>query len=128
MTFSRQYPAFTRIWLAFAVLGVGAVVYLSIMRTPPVLPGAYGDKFGHFAAYAALTFWLMQRRAGARSRAAVASGVLALGVGLEFVQLALGYRALELADIAADAAGVVAGCLGAALCGCALFTRMQNAR
>ena len=128
MSISPQYPGFARLWLASAVLGIAAVVYLSVTSTPPVLPGAYGDKVGHFAAYAALTFWLTRLYAGGRSRAAVAFGMLALGVGLEFVQLSLGYRALEIADIAADAAGIVAGCLGARLCGCALFPRIQKAR
>ena len=128
MSLSQQYSGFARIWLAFAILGVAAVVYLSVTHTPPVLPGAYGDKVGHFAAYAVLTFWLTQLYGGARSRAAVAFGMLALGIGLEFVQLALGYRALEMADIAADAAGIAAGCLGAGVCGCALFSRIRKAR
>ena len=44
-----------------------------------------------------------------KTRIAYGAGCIALGVALEFVQRATGYRSFELADMAADALGVLIG-------------------
>lgn len=97
-------------WLLAAV-----IVWLSLTPKPPDPGFAYGDKLGHFAAYACLMFWFGALYRAPRPRVAYALLWIAMGVALEFAQGASGYRAYELADMAANALGVLAGAAAAAL-------------
>ncbi|MEO8718682.1 MAG: VanZ family protein [Burkholderiales bacterium] len=90
-----------------------AIVWLSLTPSPPRVDLANGDKLGHFLAYGVLMFWFAFLYRGARARLGYAFLWIAMGVGLEFAQRATGYRSFELADMAADALGVLAGALAA---------------
>ena len=103
-----------RLWLAAGCAIVAAIVWLSLTPAPPEIELTQGDKVGHILAYAVLMFWFCQLNAARHVRLAYAFAFVALGIGLEFVQGALGYRSFELWDMAADAAGVGAGWLAAA--------------
>ena len=89
-----------------------AIVWLSLTPSPPQVDVEHGDKMGHFAAYAFLMFWFAQLY---RRRAAYAAAFIAMGVGLEIAQGALGFRMYDLADMVANALGVLAGWGGARL-------------
>jgi VanZ family protein len=95
-------------WLTVAWLLVAAVIYLSVTPRPPDIPLDEGDKYGHLIAYGTVMLWFAQLYEGRRRWLAVA-GLVALGVGLEYVQRWTGYRSFDVWDIAADAAGVLAG-------------------
>ena len=73
------------------------------------------DKWSHFLAFLLLTVWFagLYRR-GSYWRLAV--GLLAFGALIELCQGAVGHRSAEWLDLAADAAGILAG-LGAAWVG-----------
>lgn len=101
--------AFGRTWLALGWALVLLVVYLSLTPAPVQVPVEHGDKFGHVFAYAVLMSWFANLYAQRAPRLQFALGFIALGIGLEFVQGWTGYRTFEVADMAADAAGVVAG-------------------
>lgn len=83
-----------------------AIVWLSLTPSPPSVDVAYGDKLGHFAAYGLLMFWFAQLY---RVRVFYAAGFTAMGIGLEFLQGALGTRSFELPDMAASTLGVALG-------------------
>jgi VanZ family protein len=83
-------------------------------RTSPQLNVEHIDKLEHVVAYGALMFWFAFLYRGARARIGYALLWIAMGVGLEFAQRATGYRSFELADMAADMLGVLAGWAGAA--------------
>jgi len=102
------------LWLAAGWAMVAAIVYGSVMHSPPSLGFAQGDKIEHLGSYGLVMFWFCQLYAGRRIRLGYALGFVALGVALEFVQGWLGYRDFEVADMVADAAGVALG-WGAAL-------------
>ena len=85
-----------------------AIVFLSLVPSPPSPGFEGGDKLGHFFAYAALTYWFSQFYFHS-TRLLYALGFAAMGVALEFAQGALGHRSFELADMAANAAGVLCG-------------------
>ena len=96
-------------------LGLGwgwaaAIVWLSLTPSPPQVDVEYGDKLGHFGAYALLMFWfaLLYQRWPTRARYMI--GFIAMGVGLEFLQGRLGYRTLDVADMVANTLGVLLGC------------------
>ena len=94
----------------------GAIVWLSLTPSPPELELPHGDKLGHLAAYGLLMFWFAQLHAARASRIAHASAFVAMGVALEFVQGALGYRSYDIADMYANTLGVGLGwVLGAML-------------
>lgn len=73
------------------------------------------DKWSHMLAFLVLTVWFagLYRR---RSYWRLALGLLAFGALIELLQGAIGYRSAEWLDLAADAAGIVAG-LGVAWVG-----------
>jgi VanZ family protein len=102
-----------------------ATVWLSLTPSPPKLDFASGDKLGHLAAYAVLMFWFCQIYLGGRARLAYALGFLAMGVAIEFVQRATGYRSYEELDMLADAAGVALGWSLARLAGARLIERLE---
>lgn len=101
-------------WLAAGWALVAAVIYLSVARDLPDPGLVGGDKSAHVIAYATLMFWFCQAVLARGARCALACALIALGIALEFVQSAIGYRALEGLDMAADAAGVAIGWLAAA--------------
>ena len=113
------------LWLALGWTLAAAIVWLSLTPSPPSLDVAYGDKLGHIAAYAALMFWFCQLNAGRGARLAYAFGFVALGVAIEFVQRASGYRSFEVLDMLADAAGVALGWACARLAGARLLERIE---
>ena len=88
---------------------VAVIIWLSVTPRPIELGVAHGDKLGHLAAYGSVMFWFCQLYTRGATRVAYAAGFIAMGVALEFVQLGLGYRSFEVADMAADALGVALG-------------------
>jgi hypothetical protein len=96
-------------------LYAAALVWLSLTPSPPDPGVDYGDKIGHFAAYALLMFWFAWLHRSAPARAGYALLWIAMGVALEFAQGGTGFRSFELADMAANALGVAAGAAAALL-------------
>ena len=84
-----------------------AIVWLSLVPSPPHIDVAQGDKLGHFAAYGALMFWFAALYPARRLVFAI--GFIALGIALELAQGMSGYRTFDVLDMAANTAGVLAG-------------------
>jgi VanZ family protein len=100
-----------QLWWAVGLLGVATAIYLSLMHNPPTLDVAQGDKLEHMAAYATLMLWFAQLATTRPRRLGTAASLVALGVALEYCQLATGYREFSYGDMVADALGVGAGLL-----------------
>ena len=88
---------------------VAAIVWLSLTSSPPKIDIEEGDKLGHLASYGTLMFWFSQLYMGKGTRALYAVGFAAMGVALEFAQGVTGYRSFDLADMLANALGVLCG-------------------
>ncbi len=99
------------LWLILGWLLVALVIYLSLRPEPAPLTMDVGDKLPHLLAYAVLMFWFANLYAPRGPRITYACGFVTLGIALEFVQQATGYRTFEVADMAADAVGVAVGWL-----------------
>ena len=80
------------------------------MRALSHLP--VSDKFEHGAAYAVLA-WLPAIHERRKAVVAAALGAIALGIGLEYLQLWSGWRDFEIGDMIADGVGVVCGLVAA---------------
>jgi VanZ family protein len=102
-----QSTAVRRVWRAIGFGLVMLVIWLSITPQPIEIPIQHGDKLGHVVAYATLMFWFAQLDTRHRMRLAYAIGFVTLGVALEFVQRLTDYRTFEVADMGADAVGVL---------------------
>lgn len=114
------------LWTAAGWLIVAAIVWLSVMPSPPDPGIEYGDKLEHVLAYGVLMFWFCQLHAGRRARLAYAIGFAAMGVAFEFIQGALAYRSYEEFDMVANVLGVAAGWVVAHASGAALFARIER--
>jgi len=108
---AMTHDTLRRWWLGVGWLGVALVIYLSLMRNPPHVDIAQSDKVGHAAAYALLTCWFAQVNVTLYRRVLVAAALVALGIAIEYVQRATGYRSFEYLDMVADAVGVALGWL-----------------
>jgi hypothetical protein len=115
-----------RLWLGAGCAMVGAIIWLSVTPSPPEIEVTQGDKLGHVVAYAVLMFWFCQLHAAARARLRYALAFLALGIGLEFVQGALGYRNYEQWDMVADAGGIGVGWMAAMLLKPGILERFER--
>lgn len=115
-----------RLWLTLGWSIVAAIVWLSLTPSPPKLEVALGDKLGHFTAYGMLMFWFCQLYARRATRAAYAAGFVTMGIALEFIQGATGYRSFELLDMGANALGVAIGWGVAVLTGPDLMQRIER--
>ena len=65
------------------------------------------DKFFHFIAYAGLMGWFAQLYWSISTRVLLAGGLVAMGIGLEFLQALTPERQLEVADMLANSTGVL---------------------
>lgn len=88
---------------------IAAIFYLSLTPAPIQIPVEEGDKLGHVVAYATLMLWFAEIHPALRRRLACALAFVVMGIAIEFLQRATGYRSFEVADMMADAAGVAAG-------------------
>lgn len=99
-------------WLAAGWLLVGLVIYLSLTPHPPEpLSFDQADKLEHALAYASLSLWFCQIYLALRQRVVVVAALVIMGVALEFLQGASGYRMFETADMLANSCGVLSGFL-----------------
>lgn len=106
------HPSVATTWRLIGWLGVALVIYLSLTPNPPQIDlGQFTDKWKHLAAHAALMLWFSQLRASSHERIQVAIYLVGLGIGLEFLQHAMGTRVFEVGDMVADGLGVFSGWL-----------------
>ena len=114
------------LWLALGWCWAMAIVWLSLMPSPPTIEVEQADKLGHFLGYGLLMFWFCQLYAAQRTRLGYALGFAALGIGLELVQRALGYRSYEPLDMVANTVGVAIGWATARAGGGRLLARLEE--
>jgi VanZ family protein len=99
---------FPWIWAGFGWVLVIGVIVGSLMPGPSVPDFHLSDKALHVGAYFSMMIWF----AGLYSRKVhpiIAVVLLVLGVALDLLQATTRTRSLEIADIVADAAGILAG-------------------
>ena len=101
----------TRLSDALALLWAACIGYLSLSpldRLPPITP--FSDKVEHFAAYALLSFLTLWARRPGSTGALWLLAIICYGGLIELLQPYVN-RNMELADLLANCAGVLAGAL-----------------
>jgi len=97
-----------RIWLALGAGWVATVMYLSLTPNPPEpMHFLNADKLEHALAYGFLMLWFCQVYQQRAPRILIASLLVALGVGIEYLQRMTAYRVFDYADMLANGAGVL---------------------
>jgi VanZ family protein len=117
-----------RAWIAFGMGFVVLVIYLSVTPDPVRAPTIDDFKTGHILAYLWLMLWFAQVRPSLTSRAVIGVLLCLLGVGLEYVQRATGYRTFSYSDMVDDAIGVGLGLALALTPLGSLFARWERRR
>ena len=97
-----------RIWIMLGWVLVIGVIYLSLTPDPQPTPVRFGDKIGHFAAYATLMGWWHQIDRNAYRLALL---FVLMGLSLEILQSFTGFRQADIFDMAANTVGVGIGWL-----------------
>ena len=101
---------FDVLWAACGAAFVVLVIYLSVTPDPVRAPTVEHFKTGHILAYAWCMLWFAQVWRRFRERLVIGVALLALGVGLEYVQDMLPWhRDFAVADMIDDAIGVAIG-------------------
>ena len=95
-----------RLWIMLGWLLVLGVIYLSLHPNPQPASIHFGDKIGHFAAYAALMGWWHQIDRNAYRLALL---FVLMGLTLEILQSFTGFRQADVFDMAANTIGVGIG-------------------
>ena len=108
--FAHRHRRWLRfLWaLAILVVVVGSLLPASSLPMRALDELGLSDKLEHFAAYLVLAF-LPALHERWPALAAALGGALALGIGLEYAQLLSPGRSFDLADMLADAVGVLCG-------------------
>ena len=107
---SHAHPLrFHGFWLATGWALVLFITFESLTPRPIEFDVAQGDKYLHVLAYLVLAVWFANLYERGRGRLAAVAGCLALGIALEFAQLMTANRTFDLADMGADAIGVLIG-------------------
>jgi VanZ family protein len=114
------------LWTIMGWTLVVAIIWLSVTPDPPTIHVQNSDKYEHALAYGVLMFWFCQMYSGWKQRAAYGLAWTALGIALEYVQRALGYRTFDVLDMAADAVGVLLGWGLVLLAGSHLLARAET--
>ena len=97
------------LWRLLAATFLGLVALLSLVPSPPELPGALGwDKLQHTVAYGFLAWWFLQAWEGRRALAWCAL-LVAVGGLVELLQGLTSLRQPSLLDALANALGVALG-------------------
>jgi VanZ family protein len=100
---------FLKVWLGIGVALVALVAFLSLSPNPLDAGRFHEVKLGHVIAYATLMLWFAQIFRSTQGRIAVGLSLALLGVVLEYLQGATGYRTFAYSDMRDNTLGVIAG-------------------
>ena len=99
-----------RLWWRLGWVWVACVLFLTLTPAPPPDPLSlpFADKLAHALAFGWLMWWFAQLTVR-RRWVVVFLALVALGVGIEFMQRLGGVRHFEIADMVADVVGAALG-------------------
>ncbi|WP_341676902.1 VanZ family protein [Niveibacterium sp. SC-1] len=98
------------VWWSIGFVLVATVLVLSLIPDPPQLKEDPSNWSGHLSAYGVLMAWFARLVPPAR-RPLAALLLIAMGVGVEFLQGMTGYRSFDPTDMLANSCGVMLGWL-----------------
>jgi VanZ family protein len=107
--FSMKKLNFKGLWLFLGLLYISSIFYFSLRYEKPSQPPfPHFDKILHFNAYLFLMGYFTQIYEK-KNHFKVLIMFLLMGISIEFLQLASGYRSFEFLDIIANTFGIICG-------------------
>jgi VanZ family protein len=101
-----------KVWLPLGGFAVCILIYQSLIPSPPDLPEfPLADKLAHFMVYAWIMLWFGFIYKPGEKYLLLGLGLILLGVTLELLQGASGYRSMEVSDACFNVLGVFSGWL-----------------
>jgi VanZ family protein len=101
-----------KVWLPLGGFAVCILIYQSLIPSPPDLPEfPLADKLAHFMVYAWIMLWFGFIYKPGKKYLLLGLGLILLGVTLELLQGASGYRSMEVSDACFNVLGVFSGWL-----------------
>ncbi len=97
------------LWLALGWAMLATVVWLSLSAEPPQIALPLADKLEHLLAYGSLMGWFGQLYTTRRAGLAWLTGLVLLGIALEFLQGWGGVRYFDTLDMLANTLGALLG-------------------
>jgi glycopeptide antibiotics resistance protein len=98
---------FKWIWISFGVLLVCAITVLSLINLAPIKGALLQDKVMHMLAYGLLMGWFAQIFRHFMARLFLVVVLVAMGVGVEYLQGMVAHRQLDVMDMLANTSGVL---------------------
>lgn len=103
-----RHLRYKRVWLLMGLLLVSGVTYASVANVPAQVSSlVYNDKLTHVAVYACLMGWFSQIFKHDLTRIIFVVVLVAMGIGIEFIQAATPTRKFEVLDMVANTCGVI---------------------
>ncbi len=116
-----------QLWLVIGLSIVCLIIYLSLTtQGMPAMGKLLNDKISHALGYFGLMLWFTQIFNNNKTRLVIACLFILMGVTLEFIQGYGGVRVYEVADMAANATGVILGWFAAAAGMDQLLRRLEH--
>jgi hypothetical protein len=113
-------------WLAAGAAFVALVIYLSLSVTTIDAGKIENVKGGHFLAYCWLMYWYSQLYRRLPVRIAIAAVLVAMGIGLEYLQGMTTYRTFGYMDMRDNALGVAVGLVLGSGVGGTVLARLER--
>lgn len=105
---SIQHLRFKRLWIGLGLMLISLVAVASVVSIPaPLKSVMLQDKVVHMLVYASLMGWFSQIYRHDLTRLVLVLGLIAMGVGMEFVQGMVPARQFEVIDMVANTSGVL---------------------
>lgn len=99
--------SYKKIWLALGIAMVVFVIVDTLLYVPIGVPKGVPDKFLHIFGYFSMMGWFVQIYHNKKHQMLLAIGFVCMGISLEFLQGWGGVRQYEVADMLANATGVL---------------------
>ena len=101
-----------KVWLPLGGFAVCILIYQSLTPSPTDLPEfPLSDKLAHFMVYASIMLWFGFIYKPGKKYLLLGLSLILLGVSLELLQGASGYRSMEVSDACFNVLGVFSGWL-----------------
>jgi len=98
---------YKNLWLSIGIAMVAFVITDTLLYVPVGVPTGISDKALHIIGYSGMMGWFVQIYHNRKHQLYFAIGFICMGITLEFLQGWGGVRQFEVADMVANATGVV---------------------
>jgi VanZ family protein len=105
--FVASHLRFKWVWVSLGLLFVCAITILSLVDLKPIEGALLQDKIMHVLAYGFLMGWFAQIYWHLKARVLLVVVLVAMGVGVEYLQSMVSYRQFDTLDMVANTSGVL---------------------